>query len=242
MTIWFEQIGRRSRAFTLIELLVVVAVLGILLALLLPAFASAGRAGRSAVCLSNLRQCFVICRLYADDHQGVGPAIGQPYGALPNWALVVQAGAGREGNTAAGGVEQYSESSALVCPEARLVYGRGMTRTYAMNATGHAGAAGDPDDFDVVPASGKAPAAIRFDLVRRPGVMVLLLDSTPPPAGVGQPPATRTSSVVDFRNAAHVPVRIGFVHEGKRAFNVGRFDGSGTGERGVLGEWLVGLP
>lgn len=217
-------------------------MVALLIALLLPALSSAARAGRTAVCLSNLRQCFVLCRVYADDHGGVGPAIGQPYGALPNWALVVQAGAGREGNTAAGGVEQYAESSALVCPEARVASGAALTRTYAMNATGHAGEPGDPDNFDVVPAAGKAAAAIRFDRVRQPTAVVLLVDSSLPVQGAGQPPPTRTSSVIDFRNPLHTPGRLGFIHEGKRAFDGVTFDGSARGYRGVEVGWLVGLP
>ncbi len=234
----------RGRAFTLVEAMVVVAVVALLVALLVPALSRAGRASRSAVCLSNLRQCFLVCRAYADDHGGVGPAIGQPYSALPNWALVVQESSGRAGT----GAELYSEASALVCPESRLVYGRagatGMTRTYAMNATGHAGAPGDPDNYDAMPAPGKAAAAVRFDRVRRTDAAVLLVDSSAPAAGqpAGSPPPTRTSSVIDFRNPAHVPARLGFVHGAGDVFNAVRFDGSAGGFRGVEPAWVEALP
>ncbi|NUN03986.1 MAG: prepilin-type N-terminal cleavage/methylation domain-containing protein [Bryobacteraceae bacterium] len=50
--------NRSVRGFTLVETLVVVAVVALLMALLLPALASARKSGRSAVCLSNLRQAF----------------------------------------------------------------------------------------------------------------------------------------------------------------------------------------
>ena len=43
-------------AFTLIELLVVIAILAVLMALMLPALASAREQGLRTACLSNLRQ------------------------------------------------------------------------------------------------------------------------------------------------------------------------------------------
>lgn len=62
--------GSRNPAragFTLIELLVVLAVLGILMAMLLPALASAKEAGRRAACVSNLRQIGIAVHAYASD-------------------------------------------------------------------------------------------------------------------------------------------------------------------------------
>lgn len=229
--------NRSVRGFTLVETLVVVAVVALLMALLLPALASARKSGRSAVCLSNLRQAFALCRTYADEYAGVGPAIGQPYGALPNWALVVQERSGRYGADAG----LYAEASVLVCPETVAVLGRALTRTYAMNATGHAGAAGDPDNYDALPAPGSASAAIRFDRVAQPGLVAILVDSSAPATGPGQPPATRTSSVIDFRNAAHVPARLGLVHAGS-SFNAARFDGSAGAYREVPAGWARPLP
>ncbi len=53
---------QRRKGFTLVELLVVIAIIGILIALLFPAFVSIRNAARSTQCKSNLRQ-FAVCLL-----------------------------------------------------------------------------------------------------------------------------------------------------------------------------------
>lgn len=220
-----------------------VAVIAVLIGILLPALARSRDAARGTGCLSNLRQMFVACRSYALDHDGVGPAIGQPYGGPSNWALVVQRAAGREGRTAG---ELYATSSVLVCPSSRALLGADVTRTYAMNATGHAGAPGDEGDFDSL----TTPGHINFDRVPRPSETPLLMDSAPAPVVGNAPPPTRTTSVIDFRNAAHVPARLGFVHGGRDAasggrFQWGAFDGSASAASRPREHWvrpLTGRP
>jgi prepilin-type N-terminal cleavage/methylation domain-containing protein/prepilin-type processing-associated H-X9-DG protein len=63
----------RPRGFTLIELLIVIAVIGVLLALLLPAVQSAREAARRTQCLSNLKQIAVAMHQYHDVHAVLPP-------------------------------------------------------------------------------------------------------------------------------------------------------------------------
>jgi prepilin-type N-terminal cleavage/methylation domain-containing protein len=219
---------RGLRAFTLIELLVVIAIIAILIAVLLPALSAAREVSRSAVCLNNQRQIFLICRAYANGYKGLGPAVGQPYAAFPNWAFVVQSET-RQGTTAA---QVFSENSVLVCPTIRGRLGPQMQRTYAMNATGRARSVfpGDPDDYDA------APVHVNYDKITDPSSTLALVDSQAAPVGPDQPPATRTASVLDFRQEPHVSGRLWFAHNagrgaaagagGGRSFAAGRFDGS----------------
>lgn len=61
------QAKTERRGFTLIELLVVIAIVATLIAILLPALSGARRAGRDAVCLSNLRQIGLGWTMYLND-------------------------------------------------------------------------------------------------------------------------------------------------------------------------------
>jgi len=230
----------RSRGFTLIELLVVVAIIALLIGVLLPALGAARSASRTTACLSNLRQQYLVLRTYADANKGVGPAIGEPYLALPNWALVVQRGTDRDGTTPG---ELYSRVSVLVCPSAAAYYGRDMTRTYAMNATGLAGLPGDRGSYD----DPDQPAHIRFDRVQRPTDTPLIVDSAAAPIVGNAPPPTRTASMIDFRQTEHVEQRLGRFHAPggvtpTARFNALFFDGSARSEDAVADHWLAPLP
>lgn len=231
---------RTVGGFSLVELLVVVAIVALVLGVTLPTLRAARAAAAGAACKGNLREVFVLCSAYAMEHNGLGPAIGQPYGAPPNWALEVQRRAGVDGDTPG---ELYLNVSILVCPVADAVYPMDMVRTYAMNGTGHAGdAMGDELDYDSTDPARQA--AIRFDLVRHPAAAPLLVDGAVADFASNPAPPNRCASVVDFRQEAHVRDRLGRFHreDGVPAFNAALFDGSVQRFADPPSIWLEPLP
>lgn len=66
---------RSTPAFTLIELLVVIAIISLLAAMLMPTLGRAKEAGRSAACVSNLRQIGIALQIYVGDNNNRLPVM-----------------------------------------------------------------------------------------------------------------------------------------------------------------------
>jgi prepilin-type N-terminal cleavage/methylation domain-containing protein len=110
------------KGFTLIELLVVVSIIGLLIAILLPALSKAQEVARSARCASNLRQIGTASHQYVSDFKGfMIPADVQPFAAGTSlaWQHVIY--------------QEYANSGAglLMCPQvASIPNGNFATGTF----------------------------------------------------------------------------------------------------------------
>jgi len=85
---------KNRTAFTLVELLAVIAIIGILIALLLPAVQNARESGRRAACSNKLKQIALACRLHASA-KGTFPAAFSSVGfsGMPPDAYTASCGA-----------------------------------------------------------------------------------------------------------------------------------------------------
>jgi prepilin-type N-terminal cleavage/methylation domain-containing protein/prepilin-type processing-associated H-X9-DG protein len=86
---------RGPSGFTLVELWVVLAIIGVLIALLLPAIQSARESARRTQCANNLRQIGIGVNNFASDHKKLPPMRWR--GDWPTWFALILAHVGEDG-------------------------------------------------------------------------------------------------------------------------------------------------
>lgn len=80
---------KTKHAFTLVELLVVIGIIGLLVAILLPALGKARAQAQTLKCLSNLRQMGIAFTMYANAQKGYLPYPTTTFGESAMWYSAV---------------------------------------------------------------------------------------------------------------------------------------------------------
>jgi prepilin-type N-terminal cleavage/methylation domain-containing protein/prepilin-type processing-associated H-X9-DG protein len=158
---------KNRTAFTLVELLVVIAVLGILIALAMPAIRKAWQSAATAECVSSLRQLHTATMHYANDHDGCLPldywmgAIG-PYLEIPSYDPSVTERSGKFPICKAAMRRALSISKTTID---RYGHDNSRIRTHSMN--------------DVLKDTNLVPTGLRLLGIPAPSKTALFLDGTP---------------------------------------------------------------
>jgi len=106
--------ARRALAFTLVELLVVIGIIAVLIAMLLPSLRKAQESARTAVCSSNLRQCFLGFQTYANDFRGSIPVMRTDTTSnIKLWPWFMVSGHDTADNVS---MRAYIRNTVTVCP------------------------------------------------------------------------------------------------------------------------------
>lgn len=167
----------RISAFSLSEMLFVLAVLGVLLAILIPSISSVLTNAKTVQCVSNLRQIGVAFHAYAQDHNGVIYLHYNSASGTTRWSDCLT---GKAGGIMAGSSYLEGPEPPLVCPSvAPKKYKDPLTGyVYGSLPSGNDLTWMDPaDEAAFNPFGTTFSRAVRLNKIEKPGSYWLLADS-----------------------------------------------------------------
>ena len=167
-----------ARRFTLIELLVVIAIIAILAAILLPALQQARERAMSAGCISNLKNCGILARMYVDTHRNLWPAGDLTDSAKPTLPWFVELAKAKIISGPVNRTWNVDRNPVTICPSMPQIPGTWMAEGYGNGRANLQPAGGtypcyNVDDAGLAVESGTSP--IRTDIA--PSERVWLLDT-----------------------------------------------------------------
>lgn len=162
-----------GNAFTLVELLIVIAIIAILASLLLPALAKAKEQGRTARCISNVRQMTLALALYVEDF-GLYPPVWYPSataGRLRGWPDTLVPYLGSPTNA----------SSVFQCPSFKFrqtsTVGQNVAGDHSVGAYGYNANSPYSLGIAILEDSQAASRKVRESDVRFPSQMLAIADA-----------------------------------------------------------------